>query len=240
MEHLQENLQISKADSWRLFDAISPRYDFLNRLLSWGQDLRWRREIGRYLPQNEELTVLDLATGTADVLITLVEQHNIAQAYGLDRSHKMLEIGRKKIAAKGLTGTIRLQEGDAHAISYAGNMFSAVTMAFGIRNMANPQKVLKECFRVLKMGGRALVLEFSLPPNPVVRFFHLLYLRYVVPFIGYVFSGNTQAYKYLNETIETFPSGDDFLKMMQDAGFKNLQVHPLLFGAASIYQGDKS
>ncbi len=231
---------IEKGESWRMFDEISPRYDFLNRILSLGQDLHWRRELVKYLSIEPDSKILDLATGTADVpLLIMQHQPFIEQCLGIDLSERMIDMGRKKVCAKGLDGRILLRQGDAHAIPALDNSFTAVTIAFGIRNMASPQKVLQETFRVLKKGGRVLILEFSLPTQFFLRKIHLVYLRRVVPLLGYLFAGNYAAYKYLNETIEEFPSGQHFLDLMTAAGFRHLHSHPLFFGAAVIYQGDK-
>ena len=235
------NTSISKSNSWQMFDHISPRYDFLNHLLSFGLDIHWRRLLGKFLPQRASIKVLDLATGTADVLLSLFKGNsNVQSGCGIDLADKMMEIGRNKIARRNLEGRITLQHGDAHQIPLNDDTFDAVSIAFGIRNMTNPSRVMSEMHRVLNAGGKAIILEFSLPQSVIIRTVHLFYLRHFVPVIGAVFSGHYQAYKYLNQTIETFPCGNDFCVMMSDAGFKNVKAHPLLFGVATIYQGDKN
>ncbi len=232
--------QPEKAESWKMFDEISPRYDLVNRILSWGQDVSWRKKMADYLPNETGLVVLDLATGTADVLLALLKvRPEIEQGLGLDLSDKMLTVGRRKVDARGLAGRIILRNGDAQDIPNPDNTFSAVTIAFGIRNLPDPGKTLSEMYRVLKKGGRAIILEFSLPANPVIRFFHLRYLRYGVPIVGGMLSGNFQAYSYLNRTIEQFPYGKQFLGLMGQAGFEELRSQPLLLGAATIYYGKK-
>jgi demethylmenaquinone methyltransferase/2-methoxy-6-polyprenyl-1,4-benzoquinol methylase len=236
-----QDIQQLKTESWRLFNDISPRYDLLNRLLSFGLDIHWRNCLAKYLPTHGKLHILDCATGTGDVLLRLFKNsQHIQSAVGIDLAEKMMEIGRRKIESVGLSKHIKLQTGDAMMIPSADNTFDATTMAFGIRNTPNPQNVLNEMHRVLKKGGRALILEFSLPQNPIIRFFHLTHLRYIVPLIGGLFTGHFQAYQYLNQTIELFPYGNQFINMMQQSGFSRVQAHTLLFGTATIYQGDKT
>lgn len=237
---ISKNTHLPKAESWRMFNAISARYDLLNRMLSFGLDVSWRNQLANKLPATNQLKVLDLATGTADVLITMCRKNpNVQTAYGLDPAGKMLEIGRKKILKKGLDNRITLQEGDANQIPFADQLFDACSMSFGIRNVEDPSRVLREMFRVLKPGGRALILEFSLPSNAIIRAFHLFYLRHCVPIIGFCVSGNFQAYKYLNQTIENFPYGKDFENLMTQSGFQKVNTQSLLFGTASIYQGER-
>ena len=232
---------ISKSESWKMFDEISPRYDLLNRILSFGLDRRWRRRMAGFLNDRPNQIVLDLATGTADVLLSLVENNsNVATAVGIDLAEKMLKQGRFKIAQKNLAKKIKLQRGDINELPFPNHSFDGVTIAFGIRNVPEPKKVLREMFRVLKPTGRALVLEFSLSRERPIRFFQLFYLRNIIPAIGFLFSGHARAYRYLNQTIEKFPDGKDFCRMMEDVGFKRINVHPLFLQTATIYQGDKA
>lgn len=225
-----------------MFDEISPRYDLLNRLLSFGLDVFWRRQLVRFLPvrTGRDLSLLDLATGTADVPLTLVRRSkNIEYAVGIDLADKMLAIGREKVTRAKLEDKILLSRGDASHIAFNADVFNVVTMAFGIRNVENPLQVLREMHRALKPQGRALILEFSLPENSTLRALHLFYLRTVVPTIGGLISGHGEAYRYLNQTIERFPCGAAFCAIMADAGFHNVTAHPLLGGIATIYRGDK-
>lgn len=244
MPHANDDFSIPKSESWRMFDAISPRYDILNRLLSFGLDIAWRKKMIRFLPDNAgmglDLSLLDLATGTADVLLALVRRNqNISRAVGIDLADKMLAIGREKIARANLSDKITLAHGDANHIPFEDNAFDAVTIAFGIRNVEDHNLVLREMRRVLKASGWALILEFSLPENKILRGLHLFYLRTVVPLVGGLISGNFRAYRYLNQTIETFPYGDDFCALMEFCGFKKVKAHPLMGGVASIYVGEK-
>ena len=230
----------SKSQSWQMFNAISTRYDFLNHFLSFGLDRKWRRKLAKFLPSQPQQRVLDLATGTADTLLSFFKYNcNVNSAVGIDLADKMLEIGRAKIQQKGLDQKIVLQHADANQIPFEGQTFDAASIVFGIRNVVDPVIVLKEMYRVLKVGGRGIVLEFSLPANKVIRVLHLFYLRNVVPWVGWLLSNNYHAYRYLNLTIEEFPYGQKFCQMMTEAGFKMVRANPLLWGVATIYQGDK-
>ena len=240
MPHVNDDLTLSKSDSWRMFDDISPRYDLLNRLLSFGLDAFWRRQLVRFLPAQHNQKLLDLATGTADVPLTLVRRSkNIEYAVGIDLADKMLSIGQAKVTRAKLEDKITLNRGDARQTNFSADVFNVVTMAFGIRNVEDPLQVLREMHRVLKPQGRTLILEFSLPENKILRAGHLFYLRNVVPAIGGLVSGHGAAYRYLNQTIERFPCGATFCAMMADAGFRNPTAHPLMGGIATIYVGEK-
>jgi len=236
----KNTLTISQANSWQMFNTISRRYDFLNHLLSFGLDVHWRKRLIHFLPTQKNLDILDLATGTADVLITLAKDSNqIHSGYGLDLADKMLAIGQQKIQKANLSNKLRLAYGDAHHIPYESEKFDVVTMAFGIRNFGHPPTVLGEIHRVLKAVSRILILEFSIPQNQCVRFLYLLYLRVIVPMLGAIFSGHYHAYRYLNQTIEEFPYGEQFCDLLRTNGFVNVKANPLCFGIATIYQGEK-
>lgn len=240
LNSLQDERLPSKAESWQMFDRISRRYDLLNRLFSFGLDVLWRKRLSGCLSPQPHQAVLDVATGTADVLLYLMQESpNVSRGFGIDLAVRMLAIGRQKIKSKQLDDKIILQQADAQKLPFPENHFDAVTMAFGIRNMPQPFKVLQEIFRVLKAKGRALVLEFSLPQNRLLREIYLVYLRHIIPPLGAVISGDGQAYRYLNRTIETFPSGKTFCDLLESTGFKNVQAHPLTLGIATIYQGEK-
>jgi demethylmenaquinone methyltransferase/2-methoxy-6-polyprenyl-1,4-benzoquinol methylase len=224
-----------------MFDRIAPRYDLCNRLLSFGTDVCWRRRMLRLLPPRESLDVLDLATGTADQVISIVRgDARVVRATGLDMSENMLAIGREKLTRTGLAGKINLRTGDAGDIPEADKSADLVTISFGIRNVTDVPASLREMLRVLRPGGRVLILEFSLPENRVFRPLYLFYLRHILPPLGHAISGDSSAYRYLNQTIETFPCGEKFCLLMRDAGFTNVLHHPLSFGIATIYQGDKN
>ena len=214
--------------------------DFLNHLLSFGQDIRWRKKVARFLTQNNDQYILDLATGTGDQLLCMFSTTGrISRGVGTDLAIKMLEKGREKVRNKQLDDSISLEEGDAEDIQYPDNTFDAVTISFGIRNVKDVNRSLSEMFRVLKPGGRVLILEFSIPPNILMRHLYLFYFRFILPFIGSVISGDGYAYRYLNETVEGFPYGNAFSDMLEGSGFENVSMHPLTFGIATIYCGDK-
>ena len=236
----KDNLTIQKSQSWEMFNSISSNYDFLNHLLSFGLDIHWRKKLAQLAPARAHLKLLDLATGTADVIISLFKNNkNIESAVGIDLAEKMLQIGQGKINQAGLGDKVKLQIGNAGHLLLPSDHFDITTMSFGIRNTTNSQQVLKEIYRVLKNEGRALILEFSMPSNAFFRTVHLGYLRFGVPVIGFIFSGHYKAYKYLNQTIENFPYGKDFCRLMEQEGFKNVAAHQLLWGVATIYVGDK-
>lgn len=222
-----------------MFNRIAHRYDLLNRLLSCGQDIRWRKRLARHFPAGNDLQVLDVATGTADVLLMLHGFGQIGRGVGVDMAEKMLEIGRDKIQARGLQSTLSLKTGDAVEIPEETGAYDVVTIAFGIRNVGNTSAGLRELCRVLKPGGRALILEFSLPGNAIMRGLYLFYFRKILPLIGGLVSGDSYAYRYLNETVETFPYGEAFLDLMRDSGFENVSADALTCGIAAIYRGDK-
>jgi demethylmenaquinone methyltransferase/2-methoxy-6-polyprenyl-1,4-benzoquinol methylase len=222
-----------------MFDRIAGRYDLLNHLLSVGLDRRWRKRVASLLPPGENLHVLDLACGTGDQLIALAASGRVARGVGLDLAEQMLTIGREKISRHCLDQILSLQTGDAENLPFDQNGFDAVTIAFGIRNMTDVKRTLDEMLRVLKPQGRALILEFSLPQRRIVRGPYLFYLRHVLPRLGSIISGDSAAYRYLNETIETFPHGEAFCRIMRDTGFTGVTFIPLTMGIVSIYQGDK-
>lgn len=230
----------SRTDAWRMFDRIAHRYDLLNRLLSFRQDVAWRKLLVKLLPDRPSLHILDLATGTGDVLLSLCRgRKTIERAVGIDMAGKMLAIGKDKIAAEGLSGKATMVRGDATRLGVEDAMFDAVTIAFGIRNVIDVDAGLREMHRILKPGGRALVLEFSLPGNALFRALYLFYFRNVLPRVGGLISGDHAAYRYLNTTVETFPYGEAFCAMMRSAGFRDVKAHPLTMGIATVYQGDK-
>lgn len=239
MQFSQRPTQEEKVKSWQLFDQIAGTYDLTNRVLSARQDVLWRRKLARYLPQKQNLRLLDLATGTADQILHLFEvTDRISEAVGLDMSEGMLEVGRKKTAPFG--NRIKLVRGDATNLPFEDQSFDVITMSFGIRNVPDVPACLREMRRVLKPQGKALVLEFSLPEQKLMRDFYLFYFRRVLPKLGGLISGNTPAYSYLNNSVENFPYGESFLKLMDEAGFAISESHPLTLGIASLYEATVS
>lgn len=230
----------SRDDAPAMFDRIAHRYDLLNRVLSGGRDVLWRNRLVRHLPPGDDLRVLDVATGTADVLLSLISQSSrVNCGSGVDLAERMLDIGRHKIDERGLGDRLKLKHGDAQALPFADESFDVSTIAFGIRNVPQVDRGLAEMYRVLRQGGRALILEFSLPGNALVRRAYLLYFRHVLPRLGAVVSGDGFAYSYLNKTVETFPYGEQFCELMRDAGFVNVRQDILTLGIATIYVGEK-
>jgi len=223
-----------------MFDKISPTYDAINRILSFGLDRFWRKKMVRFLPKKEGLELLDLATGTGDQLFSLCEHApSVQSAIGIDLAEKMLEIGQKKLGRKPYRDKVRLLKGDAGKIPFSAHTFDLVTISFGIRNVPDVETTLREIHRVLRPQGKCLILEFSLPENSLVRFCHLSYLRHVLPRVGGLLSKSPASYRYLNQTIECFPYGDAFLRLMANAGFQKSAAHPFTLGAVTLYEGEK-
>jgi demethylmenaquinone methyltransferase/2-methoxy-6-polyprenyl-1,4-benzoquinol methylase len=218
-----------KSESWKMFDAISGTYDRVNRILSLGMDQRWRRVVARHLHTKGD--VLDLATGTGDQALALLP--HVKSLIGIDLSSQMLQIAKQKVPPPA-----EFRMGDAQNLPFEGETFDAATFSFGIRNVPDPLASLKEIHRVLKSKGRCLVLEFSLPPQPF-RVIYLFYLRHLLPTLGGFLSRNKQAYRYLNQTIEEFPSGAAFSALMEQAEFTHLRRIPMAFGAVTLYIGEK-
>lgn len=230
----------SRNDVWKMFDIISPTYDRMNRIMTFGFDRYWRKKMISFLPQKKEISLLDCATGTADQLIALMEgSPNVVQAYGIDLAQEMIRLGEKKISAKPYSSKVIFEQASAESLPYPDNTFDCATMSFGIRNVTDVLLCLKEIYRVLKPKGRVLILECSIPSNPMIKIGHLFYMRKILPRIGGLIAGNKEAYRYLNETVETFPSGEDFCKIMKKADFVQVHANPLTCGVVSIYQGDK-
>jgi demethylmenaquinone methyltransferase/2-methoxy-6-polyprenyl-1,4-benzoquinol methylase len=231
----------SKQTTWQLFDRIADRYDLLNRILSGGIDVYWRRKMISFLPQRDQLILLDLATGTGDVMLMLAKKkpHLFSKLIGMDLSQKMMSVGKRKSKRDQLDSLITFQRGDATAIPMESCGVDVVTISFGIRNVADVSQALSEMYRVLKFGGVAMILEFSIPENSILKQLYLFYFRYVLPKVGALISGDAVAYTYLNQSVESFPYGDAFGKLMCAAGFKNNRQQPLTGGIATLYVGVK-
>lgn len=225
-----------------MFDQIAYRYDFLNRFLSAGIDVSWRKKAIKELASLQPLEVLDVATGTADVALRTYDMltPKPTRIVGIDISEGMLSLGRKKIADKGLDHIISLQQGDSEAINFPDASFDAITVAFGVRNFAHLEQGLREMLRVLKPGGKLVVLEFSKPYLPGVRSLYNLYTGIIAPGAGKLIARNKAAYKYLNDSIKAFPEGQQFVDIMNHTGYTNTYKKPLSLGICTIYCGSKS
>jgi len=222
-----------------MFNNIAFKYDFLNRFLSVGIDIWWRKKAISELKSLQPKMILDVATGTADVAILTHKMLHPEKIIGIDISDGMLEIGRKKLKEKNLDQFITLQNGDSASLPFEDNTFNAITVAFGVRNFQLLEKGLSEMLRVLKPGGKLVVLEFSKPTAPVFSQFYHLYMNIITPTIGKLFSKNKDAYQYLNDSVQAFPEGQSFLKIMNGAGFTQTYLKKLSFGICTIYCGSK-
>ena len=236
---MTNELDARKKESYKIFDDIAGTYDLLNHTLSMGIDVYWRNIMLKHLPNKESINALDLATGTGDVALTLVKDKRIKKITGLDLSKGMVDIGITKVKKRGLDKKIFLMIGDGVNIPSGDAAFDLTTISFGIRNFSDPQKSLHDIHRVLKKDGRLMIMEFSIPTNFIVRNVYFFYFRHLLPFIGNIVSKHKDAYTYLNKSVEDFPYGEQFLKMMSSAGFQDLKMIPLTFGIATLYIGDK-
>jgi demethylmenaquinone methyltransferase / 2-methoxy-6-polyprenyl-1,4-benzoquinol methylase len=227
-----------KEEVAEMFDNISPKYDFLNRFLSMGVDIGWRKKTVKAVAQSKPQRILDVATGTADLAIELTKT-GAKEIIGCDISEGMLSIGKEKIKKKELDNVIRLQSGDSEQLPFEDNSFDAVTVAFGVRNFQTPVKGLTEINRVLKKGAKIYVLEFSEPQQFPVKQLYSFYFKYILPFWGRLISKDNAAYTYLPNSVKAFPHGEAFLQLLTASGFHKNSAKKLSFGIASLYIGEK-
>jgi demethylmenaquinone methyltransferase/2-methoxy-6-polyprenyl-1,4-benzoquinol methylase len=221
-----------------MFDRIAFRYDFLNRVLSFGVDRGWRRRTVRAVAADRPAVILDVATGTGDLAIGLARALTGARITGVDLSSALLAVARRKVVRKRIPN-ITLSEGDAENLPFDAEAFDAVTAGFGVRNFGNIPAGLSEMHRVLKPGGKVCILEFSMPPGRIFGRLYVFYFRRLLPFIGGIVSGENRAYRYLQQSVEDFPYGDRFAALMAQAGFSAVTQTPLTHGLAIIYRGEK-
>ena len=222
-----------------MFNAIAGNYDFLNRVLSLGIDIGWRKKTVRSVARYQPRLVLDVATGTADLAMALAKGCPGAQVEGADISAGMLDVGRQKVAQRGLANRVQLILGDGEMLPFEDNRFDAVTVAFGVRNFENLQAGLVDMLRVLKPGAPLAVLEFSQPTRQPFRAFYFFYFKHILPRIGKWVSRDSAAYTYLPASVEAFPYGQAFLDELSKAGYRKGYARPLTFGIATLYLAEK-
>lgn len=221
-----------------MFNNISKKYDFLNHFLSLGIDITWRKKAVKMLAADKPKLILDIATGTGDFAIEALAL-NPDKIIGVDISEGMLAEGRKKLKKRKLDDRIELQTGDSERLLFEDNKFDAVIVSFGVRNFENLEKGLRDMYRVLKPGGKTVIVEFSKPKKFPMKQGYNFYFKYILPQIGKIVSKDNAAYTYLPESVQAFPDGEDFLTVLKKVGFKNTQCKPLTFGISSIYIGQK-
>lgn len=218
-----------------MFDAIAPRYDLLNRILSVGIDQGWRRKAVKLIEPFAPKRILDIATGTADLAL-LAMRLDPESVVGVDLSEEMLAVGRKKVKAAGFEDRLTLQKGDAENLQFADDSFDAALAAFGVRNFGNLRAGLSDIRRVLSPGSPVVILEFSHPRAFPIKQGYEFYSRHVLPRIGGMLSKDQGAYKYLPESVAAFPDGEDFMAILKEVGFIEPEWKPLTFGVASLYR----
>lgn len=223
----------------QMFDNISKDYDGLNRVISFGIDIKWRNKVVDIVAKTKPKTILDIATGTGDLAINLTRTQ-ADKIVGLDISDGMLEVGRKKISAKNLDDKIRMVIGDSENLPFEDNAFDAITVAFGVRNFETLEKGLAEIYRVLKPHGVFVILETSVPTKTPFKQGYNFYTKYILPTIGKVFSKDKSAYAYLSESASVFPFGEALNNILRKTGFINVVDQPQTFGVATIYSASKA
>ena len=222
-----------------MFDRIAGRYDFMNRFLSLRIDLLWRKKAIAQLEKEHPQQILDVATGTGDLALLAYHQLHPQKITGIDISEGMLAVGREKIVAKGLSDKIILQSCDAETINFSDNSFDAVMVAFGVRNFENLEAGLQEMLRVLKPGGKIMVLEFSKPRWPIFSALYNWYMKSLAPALAGSFGTNKEAYAYLNRSSIAFPDREQFTSLLNKAGYTKTTFEPLTLGICCIYTGSK-
>ena len=234
----KDNDRSKKEQVTEMFDTISENYDGLNRVISFGIDIKWRKKVVAIVGKIKPNKILDVATGTGDLAISL-SKTGAEEIIGLDISTGMLEIGKQKIKSKLLSDTIKMVVGDSENLPYQDNYFDAITVAFGVRNFENLEKGLAEIYRVLKPGGVFVVLETSIPTKTPYKQGYNFYSKRILPLIGKVFSKDKSAYTYLSESAAAFPYGEAFNNILKKIGFIDVEDMPQTFGVATIYKASK-
>ena len=221
-----------------MFNDIAPKYDLLNHVLSMGIDIQWRKKVRRLLATIQPTKILDIATGTGDLAIELAKLKP-QEIIGADIAVDMLKIGEEKVKAKKLDNMIKMEPGDSENLRFDNNYFDAVTVAFGVRNYENLLKGLKEMNRVMRPGGLVAILEFSKPHGFPFRNIYNFYFKNILPGVGRMVSKNDEAYTYLPDSVQKFPENKDFMEVMAQAGYKDINQQRLTFGIATLYSATK-
>ncbi len=222
----------------RMFDTISKEYDGLNRVISFGIDVKWRKKVVNKVAATQPKRILDVATGTGDLAINLAKT-DAEEIIGLDISAGMLSVGKEKVAAKNLDDRIKMVQGDSENLPFEDDYFDAITVAFGIRNFETLEKGLAEILRVLKPGGIFVILETSVPTKFPFKQGYGLYTKTLLPLIGRVFSKDRDAYGYLSESASVFPYGEKLNNILRKTGFTHVEANPQTIGVATIYSASK-
>ncbi|WP_347924507.1 bifunctional demethylmenaquinone methyltransferase/2-methoxy-6-polyprenyl-1,4-benzoquinol methylase UbiE [Pontimicrobium sp. SW4] len=234
-----KNSDLSKKEQvTKMFDTISKEYDGLNRVISFGIDVKWRKKVVAIVAEKQPNIILDIATGTGDLAINLTKT-NASKIIGLDISDGMLEVGRQKITKKELNNTIEMVLGDSENLPFDDDTFDAITVAFGVRNFENLEKGLSEILRVLKPQGTFVILETSVPTKFPFKQGYNIYTKGIMPLIGKLFSRDKVAYSYLSESASVFPYGEALNNILRKIGFINAEALPQTFGVATIYKASK-
>ena len=223
----------------QMFDSIAPAYDFMNRAMTMGIDIWWRKLAVKRLKRLHPTRLLDVATGTGDFAIQLHRSLQPQHITGIDLSQGMLDEAKRKVKEKGLEKDISFEQGDCMALPMQDEAFDAVTVAFGVRNFEHLLQGYREMARVLKPGGMLCVLELSTPTNPIIRWFYDLYTLHIIPAIGTIKSGDKSAYRYLPQSIAAVPQGEDMLQLMREAGLRDATFKRLTLGVCTIYTAFK-
>ena len=223
----------------KMFDTISGNYDGLNRLISFGTDLKWRKKVLKYIIEHQPESILDIATGTGDLAIKFAEKTGASKIIGLDLSEGMLSVARKKVINTTLESKINFIKGDSEALPFDENSFNAITVSFGIRNFDNLEKGLSEILRVLKPNGLLIILETSVPTKFPYKQGYQFHSKILLPIIGKLFSKDKVAYDYLSESSSIFHYGTRLNNILQNIGFINVKNKPQTFGVSTIYTATK-
>lgn len=234
-----ESDQSKKEQVTQMFDTISKEYDSINRIMTLGIDIKWRKRVIAIIAKRNPNFILDIASGTGDLAILAAQKTKATDIIGADISEGMLAIGEKKIAKLNLTNRIKMQVADSENLPFNDNHFDAVTVAFGVRNFENLDKGIQEIHRVLKPNGVFVVLETSIPKYPVIKQLYLLHSNLLLPLFGKLFSKDPKAYTYLSKSAKKFPYGKDFNNILTNNGFIEVRNYPQTMGVATIYVGKK-